>query len=279
MFNYDVPLQNPELVLRRFAALKTRGRDIQAVLGSIAEVLQLERSDISLSAKGLLIRGPWGEFHPIRGVGDGFQATLAWVVDFLGWALFYDEAIDFSEIAGIVLIDELEQHLHPRWQRNIISLLSGHFPNVQFVVTTHTPMCAVGTAALPENRCELIVLKRDGNRVVAIQDLSPPRGKRADQVLTSELFGLATTTSDDLTHDVARYAQLRGAGKLSEGEEREAAELFTRLQTQLTSSETPFETAVKEEVSKALSKLAQGALQSDAVSLEVIRQLRKLASS
>ena len=113
LFNYDVPLQNPELVLRRIAASKNRRSDLRAILDSVAEVLQLERSDIKLDDKGVLIRGPWGAFHPIRGVGDGFQATLAWIVDFLGWALFYDHVVELSDLSGIILIDELEQHLHP----------------------------------------------------------------------------------------------------------------------------------------------------------------------
>lgn len=40
---------------------------------------------------------------------------------------------------GIVLIDEIELHLHPRWQRNIIPALNKTFPNIQFIVTTHSP--------------------------------------------------------------------------------------------------------------------------------------------
>ena len=41
---------------------------------------------------------------------------------------------------GIVLIDEVDAHLHPRWQRSIVNALCGAFPNVQFIVTTHSPV-------------------------------------------------------------------------------------------------------------------------------------------
>jgi hypothetical protein len=147
LFNYDVPLQNPELVLRRVAAQK---RKLKPVLDSIAEVLQLEPGSIALTPKGLTLKGDWGNFHAIRGLGDGFQATLAWITDLLGWAIFYNPVASLSDISGIVLIDELEQHLHPRWQRRIVGLLNSHFPNVQFIATTHTPMCAIGTTDLKE---------------------------------------------------------------------------------------------------------------------------------
>ena len=283
LFNYDVPLQNPELVLRRIAAKKQK---LDPILDGIANVLQLEPKSISLTEKGLSIRGDCGAFQPIRGLGDGYQATLAWITDLMGWAIFYDPDMDLSDLAGIVLIDELEQHLHPKWQRRIIGLLSSHFPGVQFIATTHTPMCAIGTTDLDDEQAELIVLRRDGDAVTALEDVAPPRGRRADQVLTSDLFGLATTTSDDLTQAVSRYSQLRSKPKLTPSERQEKARLFKTLHAQLTSSETSFETEVKSQVTKALENIRRGAFDEraakfdkEAVEFEVLRQLRNLASS
>lgn len=40
---------------------------------------------------------------------------------------------------GIVLIDEIELHMHPSWQRRILGVLKQLFPNVQFIITTHSP--------------------------------------------------------------------------------------------------------------------------------------------
>ena len=45
---------------------------------------------------------------------------------------------------GIVLIDEIDLHLHPQWQRNVISSLTQTFPNCQFIVTTHSPQVLSG---------------------------------------------------------------------------------------------------------------------------------------
>lgn len=57
---------------------------------------------------------------------------------------------------GIVMIDELELHLHPNWQRSIIKSLSATFPNVQFIFTTHSPLILSGV------RREYTVLLNNG---------------------------------------------------------------------------------------------------------------------
>ena len=140
LFNYDAPLQNPELIIRRIASdpdskllgtrksnKKSQKSALQGLLDSIANVLLLPEGSIRLDITGLVVSGPWGNFQPIGGLGDGYQAILAFLTDFLGWAMLENPNRPLTEVAGIVLIDELEQHLHPRWQREIILLLSQQF--------------------------------------------------------------------------------------------------------------------------------------------------------
>jgi predicted ATP-binding protein involved in virulence len=57
--------------------------------------------------------------------------------------LSVEEILEKGE--GIILIDEIEQHLHPKWQRNILSALEKTFPNLQFIITTHSPQVLSGT--------------------------------------------------------------------------------------------------------------------------------------
>jgi predicted ATPase len=275
LFNYDVPLQNPELVLRRVEKIKG---EVAPLLEAFAEVLQLEGGDISLTDRGLSIKGAWGDFQAIRGLGDGFQATLAWLTDLIGWAIFYDSEAELTELAGIVLVDELEQHLHPRWQRSIVGLLQKHFPAVQFITTTHTPMCAIGTTDLATDQCELVVLRREGASVKALEDLDPPRGQGADRVLTSYLFGLSSTTSTDLSTEVARYYDLRNMVARSPAEETEQGDLERKLTAKLSGSETAFQTAVREEVAKALANRRDIKPDSKAIDFEILRQLQALAA-
>ncbi len=73
-------------------------------------------------------------------LSDGERSILAIVADLVRRLSLANPAIDNPlEGAGVVLIDEIELHLHPTWQRNIIEKLRATFPNIQFIATTHSP--------------------------------------------------------------------------------------------------------------------------------------------
>ena len=80
-------------------------------------------------------------FHQLEDLGYGYQSTLSWVID-LCKKMFdrYPRSSNPLKEPAVVLIDELDLHLHPKWQRNIISHLTKHFPKTQFIVTTHSPL-------------------------------------------------------------------------------------------------------------------------------------------
>jgi len=117
LFNYNHELQNPELNIRRAKSIGIKEEDIFRLLENI---LMLDENSITLDVTGLRVSGPWGSKMPMGALGDGYQATMAWILDLFGWNILYDRKADFG---GIVLLDEIEQHLHPKWQREIISLL------------------------------------------------------------------------------------------------------------------------------------------------------------
>lgn len=96
-------------------------------------------------------------------LGYGYQSMLSWVVD-LCKRMFerYPESDNPLNESAVVLIDEIDLHLHPMWQRDIISFLSNAFPNVQFIATTHSPLVIQSM-----NDVNLYVLHREKNRVVA----------------------------------------------------------------------------------------------------------------
>ena len=91
----------------------------------------------------------------------------------------------------MVLIDEIDLHVHPRWQRTIMKQLSDHFTNVQFVATTHSPLM-VGSMS----DVNVAVLRRAeaGDHVVIDNEPKVVEGWRVDQILVS-LFGLETARS------------------------------------------------------------------------------------
>lgn len=79
----------------------------------------------------------WFNFSAL---GYGYQSTLSWMVDFCK-KMFdrYPDSENPLKEPAVVLIDEIDLHLHPQWQRNIIKYLSNIFTKTQFIVTTHSP--------------------------------------------------------------------------------------------------------------------------------------------
>lgn len=299
LFRYDVPLQNPELIVRRLIGLarassndpnvqqKRAAKVLDTVKELLTKILGLEVADaIELTATGLVVRGHWGRAE-LGELGDGYRATITWILDLLAWWFLdnkpSDEEVrqrkwfdlDTSQVRGIVIVDELEQHLHPSWQRVILRLLRDSFPNIQLVVTTHSSMCVIGTTDLRDDELNLFVLRRVGPKVEQIHaDL--PRGKRADQVLTSYLFGLETASDSGIKRQIARYTCLADSDRTG-AEEEEFVALREQLDETLGSGETELEQHVAVAVRQVLeSRPATAQYRPEAIDYEVRRQLREL---
>jgi predicted ATP-binding protein involved in virulence len=143
-------------------------------------------SPIQKGAKtGVHVKTPYGEI-PLRQLSFGYQTMTAWLAD-MAWQLFmhFPHSDNPLREPAIVLVDEIDIHLHPRWQRELRELLTNHFPAVQFIATAHSPLMA--QANMDEN---LIVVVRDDDGAAIRNDPMVVSTWRVDQVITSELFGL-----------------------------------------------------------------------------------------
>ncbi|WP_428268372.1 AAA family ATPase [Haliangium sp.] len=162
---------------------------------------------------------------PLRGLSLGYQAMLAWVVDFAA-RMFerYPDSPDPLAEPAIVLVDELDLHLHPSWQRSIIEHLTNTFPSTQFVVTAHSPL--VVQAAEDAN---IALLRRDGDHVVVDNDPGVVRGWRVDQVLTSDLFGLPSGRPPSIAKLLDERSELLARGISTDAERERLAELDALL--------------------------------------------------
>jgi hypothetical protein len=109
-----------------------------------------------------------------------------------------------------VLLDELGTHLHPRWRMVIVESLGSAFSSMQFIATTHEPLCLRG---LREG--EIAVMRRDGNDIRVLTDLPSPENLRIDQLLTSPFFGLHTTIDPDVDRRFQEYYDLLATADLS----------------------------------------------------------------
>lgn len=171
-------------------------------------------------------------------MSDGYRAALALLTDILrhmvntyGTDNLTGRDADgclFLKPSGVVLIDEIDAHLHPEWQREIGFWLKKRFPNIQFIVTSHSPL--ICQAADPNG---LFVLPEPGSdepaRALTPEEYQEVITSKSDTILRSPAFGLRNTRSDMVVEKRARYSRLqsrlRQLGSLPEPDQQELVEL------------------------------------------------------
>lgn len=123
----------------------------------------------------------------ISDLSAGYKTVIAVVLNIIREVLKTWDSFKVAE--GIVLIDEIGVHLHPKWKMKIVSHLREVFPALTFVITTHEPLCLRGI-----NKGEVALMKLDENkRVIALTDLPSPKSLTVEQLITSKFFGLITS--------------------------------------------------------------------------------------
>lgn len=160
---------------------------------------------------------------PLEALSAGYQSVIALTTDVMKVMLRLWDTAAMAE--GVVVVDELGAHLHPRWRMRIVEALRGVFPRVQFLASTHDPLCLRGLAD-----GEVVVLRRDSEgRIVALDDLPPPSSMRVDQLLSSEHFGLGSTVDPELEGLFAEYYLLKAKRRRSAREESRLQALHAEL--------------------------------------------------
>ena len=119
---------------------------------------------------------------------------------------------------GIVLIDEIELHLHPSWQQHVLIDLQKAFPKIQFVVTTHSPQVV---SSVPRECLRIL----DGQSARTPDEQTEGEGS---QNILANIFGTAPTPSLSHVPDIHHFAALVAQGQ---GDTPKAEELLTRIKT------------------------------------------------
>lgn len=202
LFDPYRPLRDPGQWL---ASLSRKSFDYAAV--AIMTLLQLdERCRLRLTgdATAPIALDLAGHLHPLERLSQGYRSVLALACDIMATLFSRWESMDAAQ--GVVLVDELENHLHPSWKLRIMDGLRTAFPRVQFILSTHDPLCLRGVDA-----GEVALLRRKSDGAVEIlQSLPSVRDMRVDQILTSSYFGLRSTVDpavEDLFDDYYRLLE------------------------------------------------------------------------
>lgn len=146
---------------------------------------------------------------PLDQLSDGYQNMAAWIGDLL--FRITETFKDYKkplEARGLLLIDEIDLHLHPKWQRRLLDFVGHKLPNFQVVATTHSPL-----TAQQADTDELYALKRNANNLVEIIPfIGSPKTLLVNQLLMTPVFGLETDESYEIQQTKEEYEFLKSKG-------------------------------------------------------------------
>lgn len=137
----------------------------QGMVRTRLDLLEAHRFEFNLGGQSVKVPATW--------LSHGYQGAIAWLADLIGHLLLEaGKPVPPEKMEGLVLVDELDLHLHPSWQGALIPALKRVFPRLQFIVTTHSAALLPGLS-----RDEVLVLRQDeeGNVHVTEAPLSPER--------------------------------------------------------------------------------------------------------
>jgi predicted ATPase len=246
LFSEDVPLRNAEewLLQVDYTASKPGSFQEQAA----AQLQQVKEILIKLLPGVEAMRLMPGEppqpasvevktedgWIPMRRLSLGYRTMIAWMVDLASRLCErYPNSKDPLAEPAVVLIDEIDLHLHPSWQRALLKHLTERFPNTQFIVTAHSPLVI---QAAPEAR--IVVLRRQGGHVVIDDSPKAVSGWRVDQILTSDLFDLPSARPPHLDDLFARRERILTKARLTQKDKQELKAINAEI-GELPSGETP----------------------------------------
>lgn len=192
---------------------------------------------------------PYG-WVPFRQLGYGYQSLATWVADFASRMVErYPESKNPLAEPAVVLVDEIDLHLHPKWQRELMDRLTNLFPNTQFIATAHSPLVVQAAA-----NANLAVLRREGDHVVIDNDVDYIRNWRVDQILTSDLFGLDSARPPHIAKLLAERDNLLAKSKLSKADEKKIADLESEI-GELPLGETKQQRRMLDDIQQSLNLL------------------------
>jgi energy-coupling factor transporter ATP-binding protein EcfA2 len=248
LFDPEAHLIHADAWLRKLAYAAEKDESDRALFEAVRDLLEdRDRGeypllpgirDIEVARDRTWVTGPGGQRVPLSSLSDGYLTTLGWLVDFLARWLEYARQSGYDihpgfhkDMPAVVLVDELDLHLHPRWQTRIVPALASTFPRTTFIATTHNPLTLNGTVADERMRGAVHIIKggEDGGLRIVQRDLPP--GMRVDEVLTHDWFDLHSTLDADTLAKIDEHRELLRAD-VHEGDPRRLeleAELRGRL--------------------------------------------------
>ena len=197
------------------------------IINALTEGVSIGFKEIDVDRGRILLETDDG-IIPLEAISQGMVSLLGWIGVLM--QRLYDinpDLEDLNEATAIVLIDEIDAHMHPRWQQALIKNLSAHFRNIQFIATSHSPLIVGGLA---QGRVHFLDRAEDTKRVQHSTLDEPFIGWSVAQIVTHPFFGLPGSRDLDTVNAVDRYTDLVLKDARTPEEETQLAQLANQLQ-------------------------------------------------
>ncbi|MCH7885104.1 MAG: AAA family ATPase [Planctomycetes bacterium] len=227
-------------------------KEIAALASEITEGFPIAFSGIAEDKRGLYpeFDTPDGKM-PLDVLSQGTQSLIQWLAQlFIGYAKHYDFPANLRDKPGILIIDEIDAHLHPSWQRRILPAVTTHFPSLQIFCSTHSPLMLAGLRAGQVH----LLARRSKGKVTVSRNENDIRGWSADEILTGFL-GVESATDLDSERNLQRLQELRAKRRLTAKQRKELESLRDSVNEGLLTGPAAEEIA---RVTKRLSRSGAG---------------------
>ncbi len=233
LFDDSEPLINAEewLVQQEYLTLKEKGKsnkstkdNYEKVKSILIKLLRKEISDIEIRTEKNVPKAffktkfGWVKLHELS---LGYKSLIAWMVDLASRLMeAYPDSEHPLEEPAIVLVDEVDLHLHPKLQRELISFLTQTFKGTQFIASAHSPLIV---QAMPQ--ANIILLDIVKNNVRVTQNPVDIHKWRVDQILVSDLFKVNSPYSKETDKLLERRRKILSQSEISDEDQQELTTL------------------------------------------------------
>lgn len=242
LFDEQAALLNAEkwLIDAEYLSLKGEQKHqkrYELVKSTLQKLLKEEVSGFEIKTENnvakVYFKTPYGGVR-LHELSLGYKTLIAWVTD-LASGLIDSYFISENPLAepAICLVDEIDLHMHPQMQRNVMKFLRETFPKTQFICTAHSPLIVQSG-----DDANIILLRRKGDEVEVVNDVDDAKNWRIDQILDSDLFENTSSYPPSIQQKVNKRRAILLKDKPSKREKVELSKLDDSLDN-LSVTESP----------------------------------------
>jgi AAA domain, putative AbiEii toxin, Type IV TA system len=194
-FDYLRDSRDPRERASGEAVYEAASRIVSASLLEGGELAYVRRSDLTPIVRQA------GQEVPLENISSGNAYLVQHMIDLLGkifsvHVLLNTDPSELCKTPGVLLIDEAENHLHPRWQKRFLRTLLDLFPNLQIIATTHSPFIV---SSIPGARVYVCRYERGEGRCTITDETADYANKPVEEILASEAFDGTRPFNEEIT--------------------------------------------------------------------------------